>query len=183
MRAAVLSLAAAFAGTLLLLLAPPALAHTSLTGADPAPGAQVDRLERIRLEFAGRVAPDAPRAVALLAPDGSRWDDGAVTPDGERSLVAGVAPRLPAAGEYTVRWCLLGPDGHEQRGGYVFTYTGPVDPAAGPGAPAGDVSCAAQAPGDPARSPAGWLIGGAIAIALLGALIAGPLGRRLARRP
>ncbi|WP_214369048.1 copper resistance protein CopC [Pseudonocardia sp. H11422] len=178
MRAAVLSLAATLAGALLVLLAPPALAHTSLSGADPAPGARVDRLDRLRLEFAGLVAPDAPRAIALVGPDGSRWDDGAVALDGERALVSGVAPRLPAAGEYTVRWCAVGPDGHEQRGGYVFTYTGPVDPTAVPGAAAGEVSCAAHAPADTGRSPAGWLIGGVIVVAVTGALVAGVLGRR-----
>jgi methionine-rich copper-binding protein CopC len=182
MRAAVLSLVAGLAGVLLLVLAPPALAHTSLAGADPAPGATVDRLERIRLEFAGQVAPDAPRAVALLAPDGSRREDGAVSSDGERALTVAVAPRLPATGEYTVHWCMVGPDGHEQRGGYVFTYSGPVDTAAGPGAPAGEVSCAGSAPPDPGRPLVGWLISGAIVAVLLGAMIAGLVGRRAAAR-
>lgn len=171
MRAAVLILV----GVLLLGFAPPALAHTSPASADPAPGATVDRLDRIRPEFVGRVAPHASPAIVLLASDGSRRDEGVVSSDDDRVLAVSVAPRLPATGEYTVRWCMVGPDGHKQRGGYVFTYSGPVDSTAGPGAPVGEMSCAVPSP-SPDRTP----IGGAIVVALLGAMIVGLVCWRVA---
>lgn len=68
----------------------------------------MDRLDRIRLELVGGVAPHASPAIVLLAPDGSRRDEGVVSSDDDRVLAVGVAPRLPATGEFTVRWCVVG---------------------------------------------------------------------------
>jgi methionine-rich copper-binding protein CopC len=191
MRAAVVSRTAlvralALACALLVLAAPAATAHTMLDAADPSPGGTVMSLERIRLGFAGAVDPGSTSRVVLLAPDGSRRDDGCVVLDGERGLAVGVLAPLPVVGEYTVRWCAVAADGHVQRGAYVFGYAGSVDPAAPPAGPAADPpGCLTAAEPAPPRATsgggpaAGWIVVGAVALALLGAVVA----RRVSRRP
>ncbi len=173
MRAAVLSTSSRPLAVLAVLLgvlaaaAPPAAAHTQLTGSSPEPGATVPRLSEIRLEFRGPLATGDRHGIRLLGPDGARWDDGSVRVAADRTLAVEVSAELPERGEYTVRWCAATADGHLLSGAYKFSYAGPTSASARPAAlQTGGGGCAAATPTGVA-SLTGWVLVGTIAAAVL----------------
>jgi methionine-rich copper-binding protein CopC len=104
--------------TLMLLAAPPALAHAILVDSTPAPNAHVPAGElAITLKYNSRI--DARRSkVTLTAPDGSV---------SRLQSIAGNAPQLlettaaVSPGDYKLHWQVLAVDGHITRGNVPFT--------------------------------------------------------------
>lgn len=182
--------AAAVLATLAVLLglAPPAAAHTGLTGATPAPGETVDRLDGLRLTFQDVLAPAATHSVQLLDPLDQRWDTGAVTPAGDREVEVAVLPAVARTGQYLVRWCAVSADGHSQRGAYAFTYDGPTAAAspagtldADPPCAAGTAPAAAAPSGGASASATGWVVVAAAGASVLYLAARSVLGARRRR--
>lgn len=102
--------------------AKPALAHTELQRAEPAPGSTVPPgLAAIVLEFNEPLAPGSTvtlygAAFSVVAGVETRVE-GAV-------LTAALREALPA-GTYTVEWTAVGLDGHPVQGSYQFAVSGP----------------------------------------------------------
>lgn len=112
--------------SVVVLPAAPALAHISLAEAEPAEGATVaDMPAAVALTFDGALAAGGDHAVGLFAPDGVQVHDGQTIELTDRSVQVGVG-ELPDVGAYTVRWLVVGADGHTIEGDYTFTYDGPV---------------------------------------------------------
>jgi putative copper export protein/methionine-rich copper-binding protein CopC len=106
---------------LALLLPSPAAAHTALTGASPANGAQLAEAPReLRLRFNEPIESALARVV-LIGPDGSEIRLGGLrsAADSAGILIAPVDGLL-SPGEYTVQWQVAGSDGHPVRGVYTF---------------------------------------------------------------
>ena len=107
---------------LLAFTAEDALAHGALRHSLPASGATLDSAPRLlRLTFSEPVEL-AVTAIELVAADGSpvALAPPRLAPDSAQVLVADVAGPL-AAGRYTVRWRVVGRDGHPVRGEFHFT--------------------------------------------------------------
>jgi copper transport protein len=105
----------------LVVLAAPgsALAHVVLEAAEPATQSRLDSPPtEIRLRF-NQPVTISPRAVQVLAPDGTVRSGAARTVEGGRVVVAPVS-RLESGSAYTVRWRATGADGHSPAG--VFTF-------------------------------------------------------------
>jgi len=109
-----------------LLPAVPAAARVSLTGAEPAEGATVtDAPPAVALTFDGALEAGGDHAVGLFAPDGAQVDDGQTVELTDRSVQVGVG-EFADVGTYTVRWLVVGADGHNIERDYTFVYDGPV---------------------------------------------------------
>lgn len=181
MRTAVLSAAAALAALLGALTAPaPATAHTQLAGSTPRPGATVQQLDDIRLQFHAPLRPGGRHAIRLLGPNGARWDNARTRTVSDRELLVRVAPALPKQGEYTARWCAVPADGHPQSGAFKFSYSGATSASARPPTPnPGATSvCAAAARDGAATVVIGWLLVGVVAGSVLFVAAAAILTRR-----
>jgi copper transport protein len=96
-----------------------ALGHVILERAEPVTQSRVESPPReIRLRFNLPVAI-APSAIQVLAPDGRSLSGAARTVEGGYVVVAPVSGLERGAG-YTVRWRVIGEDGHSPAG--VFTF-------------------------------------------------------------
>lgn len=98
-----------------------AAAHDGLRRSVPAAGAVLDVAPReIRLTFTRAVDPTLAR-IELIDPSGRAVDLAAPVahPDSGNVLVAAVTGRL-RAGAYTVRWRIVGSDGHPVQGRFGF---------------------------------------------------------------
>lgn len=167
MRTAVLSATLAVLFGVLTAAAPPAVAHTDLVASTPEPGATVQRLDEIRLQFQTSLQRDGRHVIRLLGPDGAQWDDARTRTGTDRELLVATASALPRQGEYTVRWCAVTADGHVQSGAYKFSYAGPASGAARPLARTPDGGGCELPSWVGAASLTGWLLVGVIGAAVL----------------
>lgn len=99
-------------------LSPAAHAHVDFASVEPVNEAQLqDAPASVRITFSASVE-DRVREATLVAPDGTVHDD-SWSVDGPRIAIELPAPA--AAGAWTVRWRVLGGDGHPISGGSTFT--------------------------------------------------------------
>ena len=111
--------ALALGGLVALLLPAAASAHVTLVSSEPVTQSRVDvPPTEVRLTFNGPVTI-SPNAVRVLAPDGTLVSGPARTEDGGHVVVASVSGLVDGTG-YTVRWRVIGSDGHSPAG--VFTF-------------------------------------------------------------
>ncbi|HEX6938268.1 MAG TPA: copper resistance protein CopC [Longimicrobiales bacterium] len=145
---------------LLVGLAADAAAHEVLKRSVPANGARLDAAPReLRLTF-GRAVEPALTRVELIGPTGAAVELTAPVRAADSANVVTVAVVGPLmAGDYTVRWRVVGADGHPVQGQFHFAIS---EGAAGLAPPPGPASDAGAAPGVGAAEPAG---GGAPAAA------------------
>jgi copper transport protein len=111
------------AGVLLALLgsAGPASAHAALIATQPASLAVLPTAPRqVTLAF-GEQVQVTPDGIRVLAPDGSRVDDGRAGHPTGRGDTVGVALTTKAQGTYTVAWRVISADSHPVSG--AFTYS------------------------------------------------------------
>lgn len=159
-----------------LLVPAAASAHVTLVSSQPVTQSRVDEPPtEVRLTFNGPVTI-SPNAVRVLAPDGSLVSGPARTEDRSYVVVAPVSGLVDGQG-YTVRWRVIGQDGHSPAG--VFTF--------GVGVSAPAPTDAVGASGTTWRDDlARWGVFGALAL-LIGSLvirlvvIRGPVPQRLER--
>jgi copper resistance protein C len=124
-----LSTALLLAGTALLAVTTPALAHTELKSSDPAKGASLPVApQRITLTFSEPVRVE-PGAISVTGPDGTQWTTAQPVLQGPTVAVP-VTPAGPA-GPYTIAYRVTSDDGHAITGKVPFTLSAPV-PAAAP---------------------------------------------------
>ena len=96
-----------------------ALAHVTLLGSEPVTQSRVDAPPReVRLRFSQPVTITSS-ALEVLAPDGTLLSGTPRTEEGGTVVVAPVS-RLAGGTGYTVRWRVIGDDGHSPAG--VFTF-------------------------------------------------------------
>jgi copper transport protein len=96
-----------------------AAAHVTLVRAEPATQSRLEKAPtEIRLHFNQPVTITS-NAVQVLAPDGTVLSGTAATEDGGYVVVAPVS-RIASGNGYTVRWRVIGDDGHSPAG--VFTF-------------------------------------------------------------
>jgi copper transport protein len=96
-----------------------ALAHVILLGSEPVTQSRVDAPpSKVRLRFSQPVTITS-RALQVLAPDGTLLSGTPRTEEGGTVVVAPVS-RLAEGTGYTVRWRVIGDDGHSPAG--VFTF-------------------------------------------------------------
>lgn len=132
-RRASLPALVAMAALAVVMSSPPVAAHTSLETADPPPGQTVtDVVERITLSYGEDLRTDGRHAIGLIDPEGNTVVEDTV--EGGGATIALAVPGLAVTGEYRVRWQITAADGDRQDGAYLFTYEGPVTPAATTGA-------------------------------------------------
>ncbi|SFD20593.1 copper resistance CopC/CopD family protein [Streptomyces aidingensis] len=117
-------LATALAAVALLLLgAPSAAAHASLSGSDPEDGAVVPQAPaEVRLTFTEEVAVSA-ESVRVLDPDGNRADPGAAPGRVPGEGFTYAVPLLDGLGDgtYTVVWQVVSADSHPISGAFTFS--------------------------------------------------------------
>ena len=123
-RRALAAAIVAFVGLATLLLgASPAAAHNTLLSSSPADGAQItDNPTQISFLF-DLPAPLETASAELIEPNGVRTDLTGLThgPAGDTEIVVPLPADL--SGQMTVRWRLVGPDGHPLTGRVSFTVT------------------------------------------------------------
>jgi copper transport protein len=102
------------------LLAPSsALGHVILESSQPVTQSRLETPpNEIRLRF-NQAVTVSPDAIQVLAPDGTLLSGTATLSEGDRVVTAPVSRVAPGAG-YTVRWRVIGGDGHAPAG--VFTF-------------------------------------------------------------
>ena len=102
------------------LLAPnAALGHVILESSQPVTQSRLEAPpNEIRLRF-NQAVTVSPDAIQVLAPDGTLLSGTATLSEGDRVVTAPVSRVAPGAG-YTVRWRVIGGDGHAPAG--VFTF-------------------------------------------------------------
>lgn len=102
------------------LLAPSsALGHVILESSQPVTQSRLEAPpNEIRLRF-NQAVTVSPDAIQVLAPDGTLLSGTATLSEGDRVVTAPVSRVAPGAG-YTVRWRVIGGDGHAPAG--VFTF-------------------------------------------------------------
>jgi copper resistance protein C len=166
---------AVLAGGAVLLGAPPASAHDSLTGASPADGETLTSApERVVLSFSAEVK-DLGLTVLVTSPDGRRVGDGPARVEGTDVIAPLVA--LTEPGRYTVAYRVVSSDGHPIQGRTAFVLdlaapsAPPATPTAAPGTATPDASPVA-ATGQDGGSPWLWVLGGVAVLALTGGAVA-----------
>lgn len=104
------------------LFAAPALAHTKLVTANPAPNATVRSVgERLQITFNEPVLPRFV-TVTVTGPNGAKLHVASVTVDPKgRARVNAVVHGFGQAGAYRVDWAAAGSDMHRMTGSYSFT--------------------------------------------------------------
>lgn len=137
----------------LLALPGPAAAHVELVAASPAEDETVSApLSEVRLEFTGALKPGGDHAIGVFGPDEQRFDGGQIVEVSDRVVTTTAAP-LPQPGPYTVRWLVIGEDGHAIEGSYTFTYAGPVPVPSASGEPSASEPSEPSQPSEPAPEP------------------------------
>ena len=155
-------------------VAGPASAHSSRTGASPEDGASLSTApDRVTLTF-NEDLQEAYATLKVVGPDNHFWQKGEPTIDGRDISVAidGLGP----AGEYKVNYRVTSADGHPVQGQTTFTLTEAGNGVAGPAVPADY-----EGPENDNESgiPAWpWIVGGVVIVLLIGAGIAFVLVRR-----
>lgn len=119
-----------------LAVAGPVAAHVGLAAASPAENETVTTpLAEVRLEFSGPLTAGGDHAIGVFGPGETRVDDGQTVEVSDRVVSTPVGAPTEA-GAYSVRWLVIGADGHTIEGTYSFTYAGPVpSPSAEPSSP------------------------------------------------
>jgi methionine-rich copper-binding protein CopC len=98
----------------------PALAHAELVSSDPADGeVMAEPPTEIVITFDGELVP-AGSGFRLAGPGGEVGVGSVDLEVAERNVLRGDAS-ITAPGIYTVKWTVLGEDGHEQLGDFTFT--------------------------------------------------------------
>ncbi|MER6945458.1 copper resistance protein CopC [Nonomuraea sp. NPDC000554] len=121
-------LTALLAALLVLGTAGPALAHDSLKSSDPAKGATVGSLDRVRLEFSSKVR--MPFVIVRGAGDQTEHQLGRPALDGA-VVTQDLKGELPS-GKYTIAYRVVSSDGHPIEGEIPFKVEGPTPgPTAG----------------------------------------------------
>jgi copper transport protein len=107
-------------GAVVALVAPAAAsAHVTLVSSEPVTQSRVDQPPtEVRLRFNGPVTI-SQNSIRVLAPDGAVLSGPARTEDGGHVVVTPVSGLVDGRG-YTVRWRVIGEDGHSPAG--VFTF-------------------------------------------------------------
>ena len=115
-----------------LAVSPPATAHTTQTGAQPAADSTVQTgPARVTATFNEELQPEFA-AMTVVGPDGNLWSSG--EPE-VRGTSVGVAVRpLGPSGRYTVNYRVTSADGHVVSGAWSFTVTVPSTGTPGPAA-------------------------------------------------
>ena len=110
-----------FAAAVAVLSAGPALAHTKLVTANPAPNATVKTVpEQLQITFNEPVLPRF-LTLAVTGPDGARLHVATTTIDpANRARVNAVVHGFGRAGAYRVDWSAAGSDMHRMTGSYSF---------------------------------------------------------------
>ena len=108
-----------------------ASAHNTFESSDPADGAVAAAPARISMVFTQSVPLDTA-TVQVIDASGARTEVTGLAhgPSGDNVLVAPLPPLAP--GQVTVRWRLVGPDGHPLTDRIVFVVTAPTTPPAAP---------------------------------------------------
>lgn len=137
-------LAAALAVTVLAVLAPaPAWAHNSLTGAEPAKNATLNRAPGgVELTFLQKVDP-VTLTIAVTDAGQRTVPAGPPRPEGRTGTIEFTEP--PANGVYTVTYRVVSLDGHPVQGSYRFTVADPTASAAPSPAPSATTESPAPA--------------------------------------
>jgi methionine-rich copper-binding protein CopC len=168
------------ATTIVLTVAAPASAHTSLKSSDPAQGASLATPpQQVKLTFSEAVDVP-PDAIAVTGPDGAKWTVGTVTVT-DAVVTAPVTPTGPA-GTYTLAFKVISDDGDAVTGKIAFSLTAAASPSTSttpsstsssppPSSPAPSSAVAAPAPAAQRDTSSGvpvwvWIVG---AVVLLGA--------------
>jgi methionine-rich copper-binding protein CopC len=97
-----------------------ALAHASLTAAEPAAGATVAAPKEIALTFNEKVEA-AFSSITLVDAGGKPVALGKAKVDGANPAVLRLSLPALAPGAYTVGWAAAGRDGHRRKGEFTFT--------------------------------------------------------------
>lgn len=161
---------------LVVIAAPPAAAHNTLLASTPADGAVLDQAPvELSLTFDLAVPLDTVSAT-WTGRSGVRADLTAFRygPSGDTEVVAALPPDL--VGEVTLRWRLVGPDGHPITGRIQFSVDDGTVPGAATPAPAGGAS-SGDADVDEAWATPAWLrwllrYASYVAIAVVGGIVA-----------
>ncbi len=104
-----------------------AFAHVTLQSSEPVTQSRVETPPKeVRLRFNQPVTITS-NAIEVLAPDGTLLSGTAKTEDGGYVVVAPVS-RLVAGKGYTVRWRVIGGDGHSPAGVFTFGVGVPAPP-------------------------------------------------------
>jgi copper transport protein len=173
---AVCSLILALALPILVVAARPAAAHNTLLSSSPADGAVLDEAPiELSLAFDLAVPLDTVSATwtgrSGVRAELSTFRHG---PSDETEVVAALPPDL--VGEVTIRWRLVGPDGHPITGRIQFAVDDGTAPGATTPAPAADSSSGDAGVEEPWATPAWprWLLRYAsyVAIAIVGGIVA-----------
>lgn len=138
-RSPLAALTALLAALVLLVVAPPALAHDTLKDSDPDKNSTVEKVEQVKLEFNARVR--LPYVIVRDA-DGKAFQDGKPQLDG-RFVTQEFTAALPD-GAYTIAYRVVSSDGHPIEGEVPFKVKG---------APKAEESPAASSP--PPATPVG----------------------------
>ncbi|CAM4132898.1 copper resistance protein CopC [Paenibacillus alkaliterrae] len=103
-----------------------AMAHSTLESAVPAQDATINASpERIELTFNTKI--EKLSNFKLLNAAGKELDTEKAIVDG--ATMSGAVPATLANGDYTVKWTIIGADGHSVEGNYSFTVDAPVETA------------------------------------------------------
>ena len=133
-------------------LARPAAAHNTFVSSDPPDGAVVAVApSRLSMRFTATVPLDTASA-QVIDGTGARVEIASLSygSAGDTEIVAALPTLAP--GDVTVRWRLVGPDGHPLTGRIAFTIAAPASaaiPPSGPTAPAASPT--------PVASPSTWV--------------------------
>lgn len=147
----------------LLGLAAPAQAHTTLKESSPAKDATVPSPTEITLTYNDEVI--LPQVV-LTGPDGERRQNPKATVDGVKVTQPIEGTLEP--GTYTVAWRVVASDGHPITGTYTFTVEGAASPSQQPApAPAVTATATPTAADEDDGGGNGWLWVGLVALVVV----------------
>ncbi|MBT2229100.1 copper resistance CopC family protein [Nonomuraea sp. NEAU-A123] len=141
------ALTALLAALVLLGTAGPALAHDALKSSDPAKGATVESIDKVRLEF---TSPVRIPVVIVRGPGGTAYQSG--DPHAGGKVVTQELKGTLPNGKYTIAYRVVSSDGHPIEGEIPFTVKGAPSPS--PSASEESQAPVTQAPASQAASPA-----------------------------
>lgn len=118
------ALTAFLAALVLLGTAGPALAHDALKSSDPAKGATVESIDKVRLEF---TSPIRIPVVIVRGPGGTAYQSG--DPDAGGKVVTQELKGTLPNGKYTIAYRVVSSDGHPIEGEIPFTVKGAPSPS------------------------------------------------------